>query len=96
MSQLFEAKLKVKVKVKVKVTLEEAMKAQTGSRDWLCSFFNPSARCGGWAKTRTSHFTPGERRGTPCTGGWVGLRTGLDECGNYRPHRDSISGPSRP
>jgi len=38
MSQLFEAKLKVKVKVKVKVTLEEAMKAQTGSRDMVVFF----------------------------------------------------------
>ena len=36
---------------------------------------------------------PRERSGTHCTGGWVGLRTGLDRCGKSRPHRDSIPGP---
>jgi hypothetical protein len=35
-----------------------------------------------------------ERRGTHCTGGWVGPRVGLDECGKIYPHRDSINGPS--
>ena len=28
---------------------------------------------------------PPERPGTRCIGGWVGPRTGLDGCGNYRP-----------
>ena len=28
---------------------------------------------------------PRERPGTHCTGGWVGLRTGLDRCGKSRP-----------
>jgi hypothetical protein len=31
--------------------------------------------------------------GTHFTGGWVGLRAGLDGCGKARPHRESISGP---
>jgi len=35
-----------------------------------------------------------ERPGTHCTGGWVGPGAGLDRCGKYRPHRDSIPGPS--
>ena len=26
-------------------------------------------------------FTPGERSGTHCTAGWMGLRAGLDRCG---------------
>jgi len=39
---------------------------------------------------------PRERPGTHCTGGWMGLRAGLDRCGNSRPHRDSIPGPSSP
>jgi hypothetical protein len=26
-----------------------------------------------------------ERPGTPCIGGWVGLRTGLEGCGKSRP-----------
>ena len=28
---------------------------------------------------------PGKRRGTHCTGGWVGPRAGLDGCGKSRP-----------
>jgi len=39
---------------------------------------------------------PRERPGTHFTGGWVGLRAGLDRCGKSRPHRDSIPGPSSP
>jgi len=39
---------------------------------------------------------PWERPGTPCTGGWVGPRAGLDRCGKSRPHRYSIPGPSSP
>jgi hypothetical protein len=37
---------------------------------------------------------PRERPGTPCAGGWVGPRAGLEKCGKSRPHRDSI--PDRP
>ena len=37
---------------------------------------------------------PRERLSTHYTGGWVGLRACLDRCGKFRPHRDSISGPS--
>jgi hypothetical protein len=29
-------------------------------------------------------------------GGWLGPRAGLDGCGKYLPHRDSIPGPSIP
>jgi len=36
------------------------------------------------------------RPGTHCTGGWVGLRAGLDRCRKSRVHRNSISGPSSP
>jgi hypothetical protein len=39
---------------------------------------------------------PQERPGTHCTGGRVGPRTGLDRCGKYCLHRDSIPGPSSP
>ena len=31
---------------------------------------------------------PRERPGTHCTGGWVGLRAGLDRCGKSHPYRD--------
>jgi len=46
--------------------------------------------------TPRPHFTPGERPGTHCTGGWVGPRAGLDRCGKSHPYRDSIPGPSSP
>jgi hypothetical protein len=39
---------------------------------------------------------PGKKPGTHFTGGWVGPRAGVDRCGNSRPHRDSITGPSSP
>ena len=41
-------------------------------------------------------LTPGKRHGTRCIGGWVGPRAGLDGCGKFCPHRDSILGPSDP
>jgi len=31
-----------------------------------------------------------------CAVGWVGPRVGRDRWGKFRPHRDSISGPTRP
>jgi hypothetical protein len=42
--------------------------------------FSTSALDGEWSASRPGHaFTPGERTpGTHCTGGWVGLRAGLD------------------
>jgi len=29
---------------------------------------------------------PWERLSTHCTGGWLGLRAGLDRCGKSHPH----------
>jgi hypothetical protein len=37
---------------------------------------------------------PRERLGTHCTGGWVGLRAGLDVCEKSLPHQDRS--PDRP
>jgi hypothetical protein len=37
-----------------------------------------------------------ERPGTHCTGGLVGPRAGLDRCGKFRHHRDSIPVPPSP
>ena len=39
---------------------------------------------GGWSAPRPGRFTPGERPGTHCIGGWVGPRAGLDGCGKSR------------
>jgi hypothetical protein len=36
---------------------------------------------------------PRERPGAHCTGGWVGIRAGLDGCGKSRSHLHSILGP---
>ena len=33
---------------------------------------------GGWSAPRPGRFTPRERTGTHCIGGWVGPRAGLD------------------
>ena len=51
----------------------------------------------GWVVNVTFRpLYPQDRPGTSCTGGWVGPRAGLEECGKSRPHRDSIPGPSSP
>ena len=39
---------------------------------------------------------PRERPGTHCTGGWVGPRAGMDECGKSRPPPTGIRSPDRP
>jgi len=49
----------------------------------------------GWVVNATPRpLYPRERPGTHCIGGWVGPRSGLDEWGKFRPHRDST--PDRP
>ena len=35
---------------------------------------------------------PGKKHSIHHMRGWVGSRAGLDECGKFRPHRDSIPG----
>jgi len=46
--------------VKVKLTLEQATKAQRGSRGIALLFFNLGARWGGWSTPRPGRFTPGK------------------------------------
>jgi hypothetical protein len=41
--------------------LEQATKIQRGIRD-MYSFFNVSARCGGWSKPSPGHYTTGKNR----------------------------------
>ena len=48
----------------------------------------------GGQRNAPAAFTPGERPGIHCTGGWVGHMAGLDGCGKSRLHRDSIPGPN--
>jgi hypothetical protein len=55
-----------------------------------------SALDGGGVDDTPRPLYPRERPGTHCTGGWVGLRPGLDSCNKSRHHQDSIPGPSGP
>ena len=64
---------------------------------YIYSFMTAALEEGEWSASRPQPpFTPRERPGTHCTGSWVGPRAGLDRCGKYHPHRDSIPGPSSP
>jgi hypothetical protein len=51
---------------------------------------------GGLSTPRPGRFTPGKETRYPNIGGWEGPRAGLEGCGKYRPHRDSIPGQSSP
>ena len=64
----------VQLFVKVKFTLEQAMMAQMeGSRCTALLFLQPQRKDGGgWSTPCTGRFTPRERPGTHCIGGWVG------------------------
>jgi hypothetical protein len=66
------------VNVKLKLTLEQATKVRSGIQVNLYSFFNFGDRWVGWSMPRPGHFTPRERPGTHCIGGWVGLMADLD------------------
>ena len=48
----------------------------------------------GGQRHASAALPPEKTPGTHCTGGWVDLRAGLDGCGKYRTHRNSIPGPS--
>jgi hypothetical protein len=58
-------------------------------------FLDLSARRGWVVSTTPRPLYPRERPGTHCTGGWMGLRTGLDVCENSRPPT-GIRSPDRP
>jgi hypothetical protein len=85
--------LKFISKLKVKFTLAQIAKAQRGLR---YSFTLPLTSALDGEGCQSPVTLPRERPGTQCIGGWVGPRTGLEECGNSRPHRDWNPGPSSP
>ena len=71
--------------------------AHMGSRGIALLFHDHGTRRGlGVSVTSRTLFTPRERPGTHCTGGWVGPKAGLDRFGKSRTHRDSIPGPPSP
>ena len=78
-------------------TLSQATKALRESRGIALLYFLPRHQKGvrGHRHAPAAPF-PRERPGTHCTGGWVGLRAGLNRRGKSRPHRDSFPGPSSP
>jgi hypothetical protein len=55
------------------------------SRGIALLFLNLGARTGWVVSTTPRPLYPRERPGTHCTGGWVGLRVGLDVCEKSRP-----------
>jgi hypothetical protein len=59
-------------------------------------FLDLGARRGWVVSTTPRLLYPRETPGSHCTGGWVGLRAGLDVCEISRPQRNSIPGPSSP
>jgi len=82
---------------KVKVALKQATKAQRGSGVTALLFSLISALVGKCVVNATLRpFYPPGRPGTHCTGGWLVRMAGVDGCGKYRPHRDSIPGQSSP
>jgi hypothetical protein len=81
--------------VKVKVPRNRPEGPEWG-RGIALLFLDLGARRGWVVSTTPRPFYPRERPGTHCTGGWVGLRAGLDVREISRPHRDLILGPSSP
>jgi hypothetical protein len=83
-------------KVKVKQSRYRPEQVQRVDRGIALPFRNLGSRKGCVLSNTTRPLYPLERPDTHCTGGWVGLRAGLDVCDKPRPHRDSIPGPSIP
>jgi hypothetical protein len=69
-----------------KFSLEQATKAQIGSRAIALLFLRPRRKMVvGDQRHAPAALPPGKRPSTHCTGGWVGPRTGLDRCWKSRP-----------
>jgi hypothetical protein len=89
-----EVFLSKKVKVKVKFTLQQAMKAQMGSKGIPLAPSLTSAL--GGERHASAVLPPGKKPSTDFTGGCVVPRTGLDGCRKSLLHWDPILGPSIP
>ena len=79
----------------VGLTLSQATKALRESRGIALLYFRPLHQKGvrGQRHAPAAPY-PRERPGTHCTGGWVGLKAGLDWCRKSRP--TGIRSPDRP
>ena len=81
--------------VKVKVTLQEKIKAQSGSKGTALLYHLPRHQIlVGGQRQAPATLTFGKRPAIHRTEGCVIYRAGLERCGKYRPYRDSIPGPS--
>ena len=60
------------------------------------SLLNLGVKWGGWSTPRSGPFTPGKDPVPIIQEADLGHRAGLDGCGKYRAHRDSVPGPSSP
>jgi hypothetical protein len=81
--------------VKVKVNPSHACAGTVGRRRYSSNPFPISALEGVGGQHHAPAALPPEKRpGTYCTGGWVGIGTGLDGHGKFRLYRDSIPGLS--
>jgi hypothetical protein len=81
---------------KVKSSRYKPEQAQRVDRGIALLFLDLGARRGWEVSTSPQPLYPRERPGAHCTGGWVGLRAGLEVCEKSRSHRDPIPGPSSP
>ena len=83
--------------IKVKVHRRTGHKGPLGEQRYSSTLPSTSELDGGgWSMACPGQFTPKERPGTGCIGGWVGPRASLDGCGKSRPYQDSMPGPSSP
>jgi hypothetical protein len=85
-----------KMSKKVKSPHYRPKLAQRVGRGIALLFLDLGARRWWVVSTTPRQLYSRERPGTHCTGGWVGLRVGLDVCEKSRLHRASIPGPSSP
>ena len=86
----------LKAEIKVKFSLVQGMKVKRGlGYNSTLSLALALGRMDGQRNTSAS-LPHGQRRGTHRTGGWVGSRPGLYNCGKSGTHRDSIPGSTNP
>jgi hypothetical protein len=74
----FSQQGKVKVKLFLCLTSNHVMKTHGRLEVQLHAFVTSVLNGGEWSASRLGLFTPGIELGTHWTGGWVGLRAGLD------------------
>ena len=85
----------LKVNVKVKFTIEQATKAQSGSRVIDLFFFNLGARWGGCSTPRPGRFTPGKETRYPLYRRLSGPQGRYGQVRKISPHT-GIRSPDRP